>query len=238
MPEREDLQLLAPVTTHQQERKSTMKIYLVADRRCRPIARLTSPGQNADHPRLIPLMHGLQKESERRQPRRFQAGPRDEKQRRQGQLSRLRRSGRSGRGCPPGSAFGRWGADRPRIVSHGRMSGSYVPQSTSATGSRLGAPLTWLASRCANRGVPLTNGSGRGDRIKFCERRTVGLGDPEAVVAEVGNSRNGQCSEQPAQPRVTIPATPGDGPHVQRRRLDQRDSCGGAGPRAGRFRLR
>ena len=32
---------------------------LVADRRCRPIARLTSPGQHADCPRFIPLMESI-----------------------------------------------------------------------------------------------------------------------------------------------------------------------------------
>lgn len=32
------------------------KIHLVADRRCRPIARLTSPGQHGDSPRFIPLL--------------------------------------------------------------------------------------------------------------------------------------------------------------------------------------
>lgn len=32
------------------------KIHLVADRRCRPITRLTSPGQHGDCPRFIPLM--------------------------------------------------------------------------------------------------------------------------------------------------------------------------------------
>lgn len=35
------------------------KIHLVADRRCRPIARLTSPGQHADCPRFIPLMKSI-----------------------------------------------------------------------------------------------------------------------------------------------------------------------------------
>jgi transposase len=35
------------------------KIHLVADRRCRPIARLTSPGQHADSPRFIPLMKSI-----------------------------------------------------------------------------------------------------------------------------------------------------------------------------------
>jgi len=37
----------------------TTKIHLVADRRCRPIARLTSPGQHADCPRFIPLMESI-----------------------------------------------------------------------------------------------------------------------------------------------------------------------------------
>lgn len=35
------------------------KIHLVADRRCRPIARLTSPGQHGDSPRFIPLMRAI-----------------------------------------------------------------------------------------------------------------------------------------------------------------------------------
>jgi len=35
------------------------KIHLVADRRCRPIARLTSPGQHGDSPRFIPLMESI-----------------------------------------------------------------------------------------------------------------------------------------------------------------------------------
>jgi transposase len=34
----------------------TTKIHLAADRRCRPITRLTSPGQHGDSPRFIPLM--------------------------------------------------------------------------------------------------------------------------------------------------------------------------------------
>ena len=37
----------------------TTKIHLVADRRCRPIARLTSPGQHGDSPRFIPLMEQI-----------------------------------------------------------------------------------------------------------------------------------------------------------------------------------
>lgn len=35
------------------------KIHLVADRRCRPIARLTSPGQHGDSPRFIPLLRAI-----------------------------------------------------------------------------------------------------------------------------------------------------------------------------------
>ena len=34
----------------------TTKIHLAADLRCRPVARLTSPGQHGDSPRFIPLM--------------------------------------------------------------------------------------------------------------------------------------------------------------------------------------
>jgi hypothetical protein len=37
----------------------TTKIHLIADRRCRPIARLTSAGQHADCPRFIPLMEQI-----------------------------------------------------------------------------------------------------------------------------------------------------------------------------------
>ncbi len=37
----------------------TTKIHLVADRRCRPIARLTSPGQHGDSPRFIPLITAI-----------------------------------------------------------------------------------------------------------------------------------------------------------------------------------
>jgi hypothetical protein len=37
----------------------TTKIHLVADRRCRPIARLTSPDQHADRPRVVPLMESI-----------------------------------------------------------------------------------------------------------------------------------------------------------------------------------
>jgi transposase len=35
------------------------KIHLVADRRCRPITRLISPGQHGDSPRFIPLMESI-----------------------------------------------------------------------------------------------------------------------------------------------------------------------------------
>lgn len=35
------------------------KIHLVADRRCRPIARITSPGQHADCPKFIPLLESI-----------------------------------------------------------------------------------------------------------------------------------------------------------------------------------
>jgi hypothetical protein len=35
------------------------KIHLVADRRCRPIARILSPGQHGDSPRFIPLMDSI-----------------------------------------------------------------------------------------------------------------------------------------------------------------------------------
>lgn len=38
---------------------SSTKIHLVADRRCRPIARLTSPGQHGDRLRLIPLRRAI-----------------------------------------------------------------------------------------------------------------------------------------------------------------------------------
>ncbi|MGI5170459.1 transposase [Spirillospora sp. CA-253888] len=37
----------------------TTKIHLVADRRCRPIARLASPGQHADCPKFIALMESI-----------------------------------------------------------------------------------------------------------------------------------------------------------------------------------
>jgi transposase len=37
----------------------TTKIHLVADRRCRPIARLTSPGQHGDSPRFISLITAI-----------------------------------------------------------------------------------------------------------------------------------------------------------------------------------
>ena len=35
------------------------KIHLVADRRCRPITRILSPGQHGDCPRFIPLMEAI-----------------------------------------------------------------------------------------------------------------------------------------------------------------------------------
>lgn len=35
------------------------KIHVVADRRCRPVVRLTSPGQHGDSPRFIPLMEAI-----------------------------------------------------------------------------------------------------------------------------------------------------------------------------------
>jgi hypothetical protein len=37
----------------------TAKIHLVVDRRCRPIARILSPGQHGDSPRFIPLMEAI-----------------------------------------------------------------------------------------------------------------------------------------------------------------------------------
>ena len=37
----------------------TTKIHLAADLRCRPVARLTSPGQHGDSPRFIPLMDAV-----------------------------------------------------------------------------------------------------------------------------------------------------------------------------------
>ena len=37
----------------------TTKIHLTADLRCRPVARLTSPGQHGDSPRFIPLMDAV-----------------------------------------------------------------------------------------------------------------------------------------------------------------------------------
>jgi transposase len=37
----------------------TTRIHLVADLRCRPVARLTSPGQHGDSPRFIPLMDAI-----------------------------------------------------------------------------------------------------------------------------------------------------------------------------------
>jgi hypothetical protein len=35
------------------------KIHLAADRRCRPVARILSPGQHGDCPRFIPLMRAI-----------------------------------------------------------------------------------------------------------------------------------------------------------------------------------
>ena len=35
------------------------KIHLAADRRCRPVARILSPGQHGDCPRFIPLMQAV-----------------------------------------------------------------------------------------------------------------------------------------------------------------------------------
>jgi transposase len=37
----------------------TTKIHLAADLRCRPVARLISPGQHGDSPRFIPLMEAI-----------------------------------------------------------------------------------------------------------------------------------------------------------------------------------
>ena len=37
----------------------TTKIHVAADLRCRPVARLTSPGQHGDSPRFIPLMEAI-----------------------------------------------------------------------------------------------------------------------------------------------------------------------------------
>ena len=37
----------------------TTKIHLAADLRCRPIARLTSPGQHGDSPYFTPLMDAI-----------------------------------------------------------------------------------------------------------------------------------------------------------------------------------
>jgi transposase len=37
----------------------TTRIHLAADLRCRPVARLTSPGQHGDSPRFIPLMDAI-----------------------------------------------------------------------------------------------------------------------------------------------------------------------------------
>jgi Transposase DDE domain len=38
----------------------TTKVHLVADRRCRPVTRILSPGQHADCPQFIPLMDQIQ----------------------------------------------------------------------------------------------------------------------------------------------------------------------------------
>ena len=35
------------------------KIHLTADRRCRPVSRILSPGQHGDCPRFIPLMQAI-----------------------------------------------------------------------------------------------------------------------------------------------------------------------------------
>ena len=35
------------------------KIHLAADRRCRPVTRILSPGQHGDCPRFIPLMESI-----------------------------------------------------------------------------------------------------------------------------------------------------------------------------------
>jgi transposase len=37
----------------------TTKIHLAADRRCRPVTRILSPGQHGDCPRFIPLMESI-----------------------------------------------------------------------------------------------------------------------------------------------------------------------------------
>jgi transposase len=37
----------------------TTKIHMAADLRCRPVARLTSPGQDGDSPQFIPLMQAI-----------------------------------------------------------------------------------------------------------------------------------------------------------------------------------
>ena len=37
----------------------TTKIHLAADQRCRPVARLTTPGQHGDCPQFIPLMNAI-----------------------------------------------------------------------------------------------------------------------------------------------------------------------------------
>ena len=39
----------------------TTKIHLAADLRCRPVARLTSCGQQGDSPRFVPLMEAIRK---------------------------------------------------------------------------------------------------------------------------------------------------------------------------------
>ena len=40
-------------------RRADHHIHLTADLRCRPVARLTSPGQHGDSPRFIPLMDAV-----------------------------------------------------------------------------------------------------------------------------------------------------------------------------------
>jgi len=57
----------------------TTKIHLAADLRCRPVARLTSPGQHGDSPRFIPLMDAIRVRRRgpgrpRRRPNRAMAG--------------------------------------------------------------------------------------------------------------------------------------------------------------------
>lgn len=51
----------------------TTKIHLLADRRCRPLARLTSPGQDGDAPRFVPLLQALR--IQRRNPGRPRTRP-------------------------------------------------------------------------------------------------------------------------------------------------------------------